>query len=147
MAAPKGNNFNPNGRPKKPIDWEEFEKLCGMQCTQSEMASWFHMLPATLSDRVEENYKEDYQTIYKRYSENGKASLRRTQYKLAQKSPAMAIFLGKQKNWLGQSDESLDEKDKEDLLKPFMALMAQISALQSDRKMAESNSNNEVKSA
>lgn len=147
MPAAKGNNYNPNGRPKKPIDWEEFEKLCGMQCTQSEMASWFHILPATLSDRVEEHYKEDYQIIYKRFSENGKASLRRTQIKLAQKSPAMAIFLGKQKGWLGQSDESAEDKDKEDMLKPFMALMAQISLLQSERRMAESNSNSEVKSA
>lgn len=147
MAAPKGNRYNPNGRPPKPIDWEEFEKLCGLQCTQSEMASWFHMLPATLSDRVEEHYKEGYQTIYKRFSENGKASLRRTQYKLAQKSPAMAIFLGKQRGWLGQTDENSENQNKEDLLKPFVALMAQISALQSERRMAESSSNNEVKSA
>jgi len=29
------------GRPKIKIDWEAFEKLCGLQCTQEEIASFF----------------------------------------------------------------------------------------------------------
>ena len=30
---------NPVGAPEKPINWELFEQLCGLQCTESEMAS------------------------------------------------------------------------------------------------------------
>lgn len=40
--------------------------------------------------------------VYKRFAAKGKASLRRTQFKLAEKNPSMAIFLGK--NLLGQTD-------------------------------------------
>ena len=28
-------------RPKKEIDQEQFEKLCGLQCTKEEVADWF----------------------------------------------------------------------------------------------------------
>ena len=28
-------------RPRKNIDREEFEKLCGLQCTQAEICDWF----------------------------------------------------------------------------------------------------------
>lgn len=35
--------------------------------------------------------------------ENGKASLRRYQFKMAEKNPTMAIWLGK--NWIDQSDK------------------------------------------
>lgn len=135
------------GRPEKPIDWDEFEKLCALQCTQSEMASWFYLTAETLSNRVEQEYGEDYSTVYKKLSEYGKCSLRRTQYKLAQKSSAMAIFLGKQKNWLGQTDVPPDEKVSEEVVKPFVAVMAQLAAFQSARKMDDSSMSNEQKSA
>ena len=51
MGAPPGNNFNPKGRPQKPIDWEEFEKLCEMQCTQREIAGWFKVDHETIRRR------------------------------------------------------------------------------------------------
>ena len=40
---------------------------------------------------------------YKRYSQNGKISLRRYQYKQAEHNPTMAIWLGKQ--WLNQAEK------------------------------------------
>ena len=43
-----------------------------------------------------------FKEIRGQYAEFGKASLRRIQFNLAKKSPAMAIFLGK--NYLDQSD-------------------------------------------
>ena len=47
---------------------------------------------------------------FKKYSAKGKTSLRRMQFKLAEKSAAMAIFLGK--NYLGQSDSTpIDNKE------------------------------------
>lgn len=98
---------NPVGRPQKPIDWDEFEKLCAMQCTQEEMAGFFQVHRDTLSDRVVSNYGEEYSTIYKRFAEGGKCSLRRAQFKLAMKNSSMAIWLGK--NWLDQKDMSKEE--------------------------------------
>lgn len=147
MAAPKGNNFNPKGRPHKPIDWEEFEKLCGLQCTQSEMASWFHILPETLSIRVAEHYGEDYPTVYKKFSEHGKCSLRRLQLKHAQKNTSMAIFLGKQKQWLGQSDTPLEQIVSDVLEKKFDSVMSQIKETQQARKISATTLNAEAKSA
>jgi len=49
--------------------------------------------------------REDFRLVYEKGLENGKASLRRTQFKLAQTHPNMAIFLGK--NYLGQVDTPL----------------------------------------
>jgi len=104
---------NPVGRPEKEINWNEFEKLCELQCTQSEIASFLHVSKDTLSDRVGERYGEDYSTTYKKYSESGKCSLRRTQFKLSQKNTSMAIWLGKQ--WLSQKDHS--KEDIQDIAK------------------------------
>jgi|ERR1700723_915751 len=123
MAAPKGNCFNPKGRPKKPINWTEFEDLCHMQCTQAEIANWFKMDTETLRLRVRDNYKEDYPIVYKRYADGGKASLRRIQFKLAHKNTAMAIWLGKQ--WLDQKDQSPHQMIAEEVEKKFDAVMDQ----------------------
>ena len=135
------------GRPFKKIDWEEFERLCGLQCTQSEIASWFRVHPDTMTNRVELEYGDSYSVIYKRFSENGKCSLRRTQYKLAQKSAAMAIFLGKQQYWLGQTDVPPDKLISEDIVRPFAAFMSQLAQLQSERKIDDNNNSKEAKSA
>jgi len=94
------------GAPKKAIDWNSFEKLCELQCTQSEIASFFKVHPNTLSDRAVDQYGEDYSTVYKKFSEVGKISLRRYQFTLAKKNTAMAIWLGK--HWLGQKEETLN---------------------------------------
>ena len=100
MVKPTGK---PNGRPEKPIDWKVFEDLCQLQCTQSEIASFFRVHHETLIRRTEANYEEPYASVYKKYAEGGKSSLRRIQWNLAKKSTAMAIWLGKQ--WLGQRDQ------------------------------------------
>ena len=84
------------GRPKKGIDYEIVEKLANIQCTQEEIASFLNISVRTLQR------DEEFCRIYKKGIENGKMSLRRYQYKLAEKNTAMAIFLGKQ--YLGQKD-------------------------------------------
>ena len=144
MAAPKGNNFNPDGRPRKEIKWEEFEELCKIQCTQSEIASVLKVHIDTLRDHVAEHYAEDFSNVYKKYSENGKMSLRRTQIKLAQKNPAMCIWLGKQ--YLGQKDTIIDNHVNSDLLTRHVELMNQLTALQSERKIADNSNSAEPKS-
>ena len=47
-------------------------------------------------------YELTFAEAYKKYSAKGKVSLRRAQFKLAEKNASMAIFLGKQ--YLGQRD-------------------------------------------
>ena len=91
------------GRPRKEIDKIEFEKLCGLQCTKEEMCGWFGITDKTLESWCKRTYKKGFSEIFSEKRGKGKISLRRTQFKLAEKSPAMAIFLGK--NYLGQSDK------------------------------------------
>jgi hypothetical protein len=90
-------------RPRKEINKVEFEKLCGMQCTQEEILGWFDITDKTLTAWCKRTYRMSFSEIYAIKREKGKISLRRTQFKLADKSAAMAIFLGKQ--YLGQSDK------------------------------------------
>ena len=57
MPAPKGNKYSP-GRTPKPINWDTFEKLCEIQCTQREIANVLDVDVDTLHDRAEKHYKE-----------------------------------------------------------------------------------------
>ena len=84
------------GRPKFKIDYETVKKLASIMCTQEEIASFLGCDVRTLQR------DEEFSRIYKEGKEHGKMSLRRMQWKLAEKSYAMAIFLGKQ--YLGQRD-------------------------------------------
>lgn len=93
---------NKVGRPKINIDKNEFEKLCGMQCTLEEIAGFFNCCDDTINNWCQETYNDNFSGVFKIKSAKGKISLRRTQFKLAEKSYAMAIFLGKQ--YLGQKD-------------------------------------------
>ena len=128
MAAEKGNNYNPYGRPQKPIDWKLFEELCFIQCTQSEIASVLKLHPDTVREKAQDYYQHDFSTIYKELSEGGKASMRRTQLKLSQKNTAMSIWLGKQ--YLGQKDNALETMVHDEVDKRFNAVMDQLSSLQ-----------------
>lgn len=89
-------------RPRKEIDREQFEKLCNIQCTLEEIAGWFKCSMDTIENWCKREYGEGFSEIYKVYSADGKISLRRTQFRLAEKSYAMAIWLGKQ--YLGQRE-------------------------------------------
>lgn len=91
------------GRPKIPINWEEFDKLCGLQCTLLEIAEWFGCTDDTIENRVKEVHGMLFSEYFTIKAAKGKIALRRAQFQLATKFPAMAIFLGK--NYLGQSDK------------------------------------------
>lgn len=84
------------GRPRTNINKEQFEKLCGLQCTLKEVASFFNCSEDTIENFCKREYKETFSEAYNKYASIGKISLRRTQFKLAEKSSAMAIWLGKQ---------------------------------------------------
>lgn len=89
-------------RPKKEIDFDNFKKLCELQCTLSEVASFFDCNEKTIERWCKRELKMDFVDAFKKYSAAGKISLRRWQFKMAEHNVAMAIFLGK--NWLGQTD-------------------------------------------
>lgn len=90
------------GRPRKEIDQTQFENLCHIQCTLEEISNWFQCHEDTIREWCKRTYKENFPTVYKKYSDGGKMSLRRIQFRLAEKNAAMAIWLGKQ--YLGQRD-------------------------------------------
>ena len=83
-------------RPKKVIDYEAVEKLASIQCTQEEIANFLDLSVRTLQR------DDEFCRLYKKGQDNGRMSLRRMQFKLAEKNTSMAIFLGKQ--YLGQRD-------------------------------------------
>jgi hypothetical protein len=102
---------NKGGRPKREFPQKEFEKLCQIQATQEEICNFFDTTDKTLDAWCKRTYGEGFSEIYKNKSAGGKMSLRRTQFQLAKKSAAMAIFLGK--NYLGQTDRPINEVENE----------------------------------
>lgn len=95
-------------RPRKEIDSKIFESLCKLQCTEAEICSFLEVSDKTLSAWCKRTYNESFSEIYKKKSEGGKISLRRAQFRLAEKNATMAIFLGKQ--YLDQSDNPEPKK-------------------------------------
>lgn len=91
------------GRPKKEISMDTFRGLCRIQCTEAEIAAVFECSIDTIERWCKREFKQTFADVYKKLSAGGKVSLRRTQFKLAETSTAMAIFLGKQ--YLGQKDQ------------------------------------------
>ena len=110
------------GRPKKNITKEQFEKLCGLQCTKKEIASFFDCSEDTIENFCHREYKDSFSAVFNKYASIGKISLRRTQFKLAERSSSMAIWLGKQV--LGQEDkiaiQTIDDKILDDLEKAVL---------------------------
>ena len=92
------------GRPLKEIDWKKFEALCKIFCTESEIASVLGCHIDTLYEACKREFGCNFPELYKKFSEDGKASLRRAQYKRAlEGNPTMLIWMGKQV--LGQKDQ------------------------------------------
>lgn len=100
------------GRPKKEIDWDQFEKLCALHCTKSEIAGWFHVSEDTIERRVSEQYESTFAAIYLQKKALGRISLRRRMMEVAQSgSVPMLIFLSK--NLLGFGDRVVTETSAE----------------------------------
>lgn len=100
------------GRPKIEIDFAEVDKLCQIQCTGEEIASFFEVSYDTLERRCKEKFKVSFAEYIKEKSAKGKSSLRRLQWKAAMNgNVTMLIWLGKQ--YLGQADKTnyIDESN------------------------------------
>ena len=89
-------------RPKIEIDDDQFKKLCAIQCTLGEIASWFKCSEDTIERWCQRTFEMSFADAYKTFSADGKISLRRTQFRMAEHNVSMAIWLGKQ--YLGQRD-------------------------------------------
>lgn len=85
------------------IDKKVFENLCGLQCSMLEICDAFDVDDKTLTSWCKKTYNMPFSEIFKIKRGKGQISLRRTQWKLAEKNASMAIFLGKQ--YLGQTDK------------------------------------------
>lgn len=111
------------GRPK--IEWadkeyRQVEAMCAYHCTAEEISGVMGVSEDTLSRLIKVRYKMGFSEFYKKHSASGKMSLRRSQFRLAEKSAAMAIWLGKQH--LGQRDEiavSSEVNYAEDVIKAW----------------------------
>lgn len=99
------------GRPRKEIDQNHFENLCGLQCTKEDICDFFGVTDKTIDAWCKRTYKDSFSVVFKQKRGKGKCSLRRYQFALAQKNANMAIWLGKQ--YLGQSDTPEQQQDSE----------------------------------
>ena len=125
------------GRPPKEIKKDQFEALCRIQCTYIEICDVLNVSDKTLYNWCKTTYGEDFSVTYKRFASQGRVSLRRTQFKLAEKSAGMAIFLGK--NMLGQRDRFPEDETKEELGKTLVdAIEAAYKARDKDKEDKES---------
>lgn len=94
--------MNKGGRPKKPIDLKEAEKLCALQCGEQEVADWFHVSISTLDRRIHTERGYGFDEFFTKHRVQGKMSLRRNLFRLSETDARVAIFLAK--NWLGMVD-------------------------------------------
>ena len=107
------------GRPKLEVDYEELRKLGELQCTYAEIASFLGCCVETVRDKMRND--EDFSASLLRGYEQGKMSLRRYQWRSAQKGNVkMLIWLGKQ--YLGQRDIPKEEENNQALDKLVDAL-------------------------
>lgn len=92
----------PAGRPKIDINKEEFERLCAMQCTCVEIGNFFGCCHDVVEQWCKREYGKTFEKVFAEKRSPGLVSLRRSQFAMADKNVAMAIWLGKQ--YLGQRD-------------------------------------------
>jgi hypothetical protein len=121
------------GRPQAEIDLEQVERLAAIDCTEPEIAAVLGIDYATWKRHKKRN--PDILETVERGKENGKASLRRLQWKTASEgNPTMQIWLGKQR--LGQQDKKHIEQQQ---LEPLVIVTDRTdeSADEGIRKQAE----------
>ena len=125
------------GRPKINIDKKIFEKLCAIQCTEIEICGCFDCCEDTLNKWCKENYRDEngkpmtFSEVFAVKRQKGRASLRRSQFRLAEKNANMAIWLGKQ--YLDQKDEARLETESRISIDPLSKSLEEMAqSLKSD---------------
>lgn len=91
------------GRPRKEVDLKLAADLVRIQCTADEVCGVLDVSPDTLDRRLKEAGWNNFADFYERHAAEGRASLRRDQFKAARKgNSSVLIWLGRQ--YLGQTD-------------------------------------------
>lgn len=106
-----GKRIAKGGRPRKELSDSDFKKLVAMiriQCTRDEICDVLGMSESTLDRRIKERKEGCFEALYKKHQGEGRASLRRAQWKNATENDnaTMQIWLGKQ---------MLDQRDKHEI--------------------------------
>ena len=145
---------NPYNHPTDPtdpnrilLDHKLFESLCEIMCTQNEIAAIMKVDDETLNHLVKRHYGIPYKEAYAHFAAGGKMSLRRSQFKMSEDVPSMAIWLGKQ--WLGQKDNPQLEEYSNQLnerMDQMMEQLRQTQEAQGSRSIAESSISSDCKS-
>jgi hypothetical protein len=104
------------GRPRKELSDEDYDKLVAMiriQCTRDEICDVLGMAESTLDRRIKERKEGCFEALFKKHQGEGRASLRRAQWKNATEhnNATMQVWLGKQ--MLGQRDQPEQEGESE----------------------------------
>ena len=99
---------NKGGRPAFELTDEDFQKIVAMiriQCTQVEICDVYGVTDKTLNAALCKIGQPGFSELFKKHQGEGKASLRRSQWKSATEklNPTMLVWLGKQ--MLGQRDQ------------------------------------------
>lgn len=123
------------GRPPKKISKEQFESLCHIQCTQAEICSVLGCDDKTLEKFCQNEYGKHFSEVFAEKREGGKASLRRSQWLLAEKNPTMGIWLGKQ--YLGQKDKVEEDNTAEKILQNMTTLAEILTKTGRDRNIED----------
>lgn len=91
-------------RPRKEIDWDEFDKLCYFQCTLREIAHWFDCSEDTIERATKREHNLGFAEYHRIKADKGIISLRRVGFQKAMEGhPAFWIFHAK--NYLNMSDK------------------------------------------
>jgi len=132
MAQGKGGYL-----PRKEVDWEQFDKLCALQCTQNEIAYQMNMCTNTLAARVKEKYDMRFFDLFQERRAPGLIALRNKQYKVAMDGdPQMLKWLGV--NWLGQVSSKITITDE----RPINYVTPESMTEENDAEYARSKSTN-----
>jgi len=82
---------------------KQFISMCRLHCTEEEICAIYAVSIKALRNWTKEMFGDTFAHVYKSLSAGGNKSLRRYQFDLAERSPQMAIQLGKY--WLSDQKE------------------------------------------
>lgn len=109
-GGPRENSGRPAIEPNEKF-WEDAEQLAHMQCTQAEICGFLKIDVDTFCRKIQEKYGFGFSEWKAKFSEGGKASLRRRMWYQAMSdgkdSVKAAIWLSK--NYLGMKDSITHE--------------------------------------
>ena len=123
MGRPKGSK-NKMGRPLIEIDKNRFESMCGVFCTEEDIAAEFECSTDTINNWCKKNYFNEngkpmtFSAIYKEKSGRGRNSLRSFLYKKCKQGNATILkFMAI--NQLGMTERVEANIQDDGMLKEF----------------------------